>query len=482
MRLLACCLPSNTRKTELPSAEVTRVFLAYLVARTALFALLWASLAPAQITISTVDSRGMETPADGLVDAGSVAAGGYSDTRFRLRNAGAAATALTALRVAGTGFTILGNPPLPYAMVPGANVDFRVRFQPAAFGAYSAPLLVNDKTLLIRGVSPQAITLLVERDGKLDTAATTAPMVLGRVERGASLTQGFQLRNDTLGALTINRAVVAGEGFSGPSGIVAPLRVDPGRSIPFEVRFTPARNGIFQGSLTLEDRIFTLEAVGFDPPFPDAIITVDPVVASGKQAKVSLRLASAPRVAGSATLRLEFRSEISTALDDPAVVFLPNGSRSPPVSIREGDANLGEVAFQTGTTAGEIRFRLEMPAQVGAPLTAATTVSRAVVGMDTTKAMRATGSVQVEIIGFDNTRTASRLTLRFFDRAGNPLGGDPVRAEVAVAFQNYYRDTSAGGTFLLRALMPVVGDASQLSSVEVEMENSSGTSRSRASF
>jgi len=34
-------LPSNTRKTELPSAALTRLFLARLGARTAPFALLW---------------------------------------------------------------------------------------------------------------------------------------------------------------------------------------------------------------------------------------------------------------------------------------------------------------------------------------------------------------------------------------------------------------------------------------------------------
>ncbi|MBK5291780.1 MAG: choice-of-anchor D domain-containing protein, partial [Acidobacteriia bacterium] len=432
--------------------------------------------------IATVDAKGVETPAEALVDMGTVAAGDWSDTRFRLRNTGAASVALSALRVSGAGFTILGNPPLPHQMLPGANVDFRIRFGPTAFGSFSAALLFNDKTLLVRGVSPQGVTLLVERDGKLQAVATTAPIVLGRVERGSSLTQRFHLRNETPSALTVNRITMTGAGFSGPSEIVTPVLVDAGRSIPFEIGFAPSRNGILQGTLTLEDRLFLLEGVGFDPPFPDAIITVEPAVPSGTQAKVSLRLAALSRVPGLATLRLEFRTAVPTALDDPAVVFLPSGSRTIPVNIREGDTNMGEFQFQTGTTAGEIRFRIEMPGQVGVAQTTATTVSRAMVSMDTTRITRGSNSLQVEIIGFDNTRTASRLTFRFFDRAGSPLAGDPILAEVAEAFQRHFRDTSVGGVFLLRASFPVTGDSSQLSAVEVEMENSAGASRSRTSF
>jgi hypothetical protein len=434
----------------------------------------------AQISVATLDSRGAETLVDSLFETGPVPSGDFLDTRFRLRNTGPATVTLTVLRVAGVAFTVLGQPTLPHLVAPGVNVDFRVRFQPAAFGSYSATLHVNDRVVLLRGTSPAGATVLGEMDGRLLTLTAGPAIVMGQVETGRSLTKRFQLRNDTPSPVGVNLLAITGEGFHLDPAPQAPLRLQPAASMDFQVRFSPLRPGIFRGTLTVDDRQFPLEGVALMPPFPDAVLSLEPALTSGKQSKLSIRLSAPAPAAATATLRMEFSPSVALGGNDAAIALLQGSARSTQIAIRQGDTNLPDVMFQTGTTAGQFIFRLELGAQswqTSAVLAPGVTV------LDTVRGSRTATGVVVEVAGFDNSRTASALNFRFFDSKGNALPGDPIRADATADFQRYFRDTAAGGLFLLRAAFPVAGDASLVGAVEVEMENGSGKARSsRATF
>src|SRR5687767_2656623 len=115
---------------------MTRILLLLALLPPACFSQLKIYLAPAS-------APGTETLVPAIHDLGSVAAGDTLETRFRVRNHGATAATITSLSVGGSGFSIAGQPSLPYTLAPGLNLDFTVRFQARDFGAYSANLAVN---------------------------------------------------------------------------------------------------------------------------------------------------------------------------------------------------------------------------------------------------------------------------------------------------------------------------------------------------
>jgi len=448
--------------------------------RLAVLALLCAGCVQAQFSIATISGNGEERAIVGIVETEKVQAGGFQDIRVRLRNTGEATAALSRLRITGVGFSLLGQPPLPHLVAPGLNVDFRVRFLPAQFGIYSGTLEVNETVVLFRGVSPQGITVLVEQRGRLETATETVPVVAGRVEVGKSAGLRLVVRNDAAGPLVVGALTVQGEAFSLYPAPALPLPVEPGRSAEFELRFAPLRVGVAQGTLLVDTLRIALEGFAIAPPFPAAILSLEPALASGRQGRIALRLDAPPLVSAAGTLTLEFRSAVTVGGDDPAIVFLNGASRSVAVAVRQGETNLGEWMFQTGSTAGEIRFRLQLGDQ---RWEAAAAIAPAMVAVDAVRGVRTATGVQVDITGFDNSRTASTLGFRFFDRQGNALGGDVLRADAASGFQSHFRTANVGGLFLLRAVFPVGGDTALIGAVEVEIDNAQGRTRaSRASF
>jgi hypothetical protein len=449
--------------------------------RAAVVTLLAAVAAQAQIAVFTVNGAGIETPVAGLVDAGTAAAGDVLDTRFRLRNTGAAAATLQVLRVSGAGFSVQGDPSKPYVMPPGTNVDFRVRFQPPAFGSYSATLTVNDATYFLRGVSPRGLTIETADGATLQSGTLVQ---FDRVEIGKTATRRFVLRNDTPDALTVSTISVSPAPFEGPLGIALPAVVAAGGTAAFDVRFAPVRSGVPTGRLVVDDRTFTLEGVALDPPFPQAQLVLDAAMESGSQAKVEVRLAGPSPVTGTGTLTLTFTPKVA-GVEDAAIQFLANGRRQVTVTVAQGEEvarvnGQTVILFQTGSTTGDLTIQLDLGFQV---LRSAVSLGPLPVRVDAARASRTPTGVELSVDAFDNTRTATHVSFTFYDRGGNALSGHPIRMNIADAFANWWRQSGLGGVFALHAAFPVAGDAGQLSAVLVEFENSAGKAgASRLSF
>jgi len=82
----------------------------------------------------------------------------------------------------------------------------------------------------------------------------------------------------------------------------------------------------------------------------------------------------------------------------------------------------------------------------------------------------------VDIAGFDNTRTAGTVTFTFFDSNGNTIAPGAISANSTAAFAGYFQN-SAGGTFLLKAIFPITGDATQITAFEADLSNVTGTTK-----
>jgi hypothetical protein len=423
--------------------------------------LLVLSTAPgfAQFQLSIVDPDG-ERVAPSLYDLGSIYPGEAETARLRLRNVSAAPAQVTLLTVAGTGFSLTG-PTVPLTLSPQSAIDFSVKFSSPDIGTYSAAFRSDGASLLLTATVAARITL----SGLFD---------FGNVVRGSSLQRTFTLTNLTPQVLTVSAISVQGADFAllglPPSG----QAYTPQQTGGFTVAFTPHATGSAQGILVYGDRTYTLTGVGADPPLPRPFLTIDLTrVASAQQGTVIIRFDTPSKSAGTGTLNLDFRGAT-----DPTVAFA-SGGRSTTFTVSAGDTQAA-VPFQTGSTAGTIAFSVQLG---GATDQLNVVIPNAPVGVTATQGQKAPSAVQVDVTGFDNTRTLGALAFTFYDSTGNILPTGSIQNNAATSFANYFAGSDLGGAFVLRAVFPVTGDTSRIAACDVALTNSAGTTKTpRISF
>ena len=98
-------------------------------------------------------------------------------------------------------------------------------------------------------------------------------------------------------------------------------------------------------------------------------------------------------------------------------------------------------------------------------------------GITSVQGVRSAAGVEVQVTGFDNTRTAGPLTFTFFDAAGNAIAPGAINADATASFASYFQSSGLGGVFLLTAVFPVTGDPSQVGAFQVQIANSAGTAQ-----
>ena len=454
-----------------------------------LLAALSALPASAQLQLFVVNG-GAERPVGAQLDLGSVAAGDTFDTRFRIRNTGAAAADVQLISAAGTGFSIADGPPYHYLVAAAASVDFTVRLHPLSPGGYSANLTVYFSSgvassrieVLLHAAAVGSLTLLVEQQGGMREIVNSETVDFGRVVRGSSVSRRFAIENRTPAPFSVSRLAALGSGFHLAQTPELPAALAPGTSIAFEVVFEPQDAAPASGTLEMDQRTFRLSGSGINPPLPlPRIVVESQALSSASQSRVSVRFDPAARVAGKGTLRIDLAASVPGP-SDPTAVFA-TGGRAVEFSFEEGDQvarfdGAPSVGFQTGSTAGTIIFT----AQLGDISDWANLViAPAPIGIQFVRPSRTAFNVTVDIAGYDNTRSAGQAAFTFYNTAGTAMA--TIRTDPAAAFRRYFESSVTGGAFLLHAVFPVNGSTAEIAAVEVEMVNSTGMSRSpRASF
>lgn len=425
----------------------------------------------AELDVYTVVNS-VETPVPAVVDLGSAPAGDLLQMRFRLRNSADATITLSKLLVLGTGFSMYGSPSLPYEVAPGSNVDFLVRFTAPSYGSYSANLTVNSRSLLVRAAAPPALTVGI--DGTPVSAGSTIDF--GKIERGSQATRFLTLQNPTPSTLTVSRLEISGADFS-VTGPPVPVQVRPGQSAVFELICRPAKAGLVNGSLAIDNRSFPLTAFAAEPKPPRPTLRLSSaVIGSAQQVQVEVLLSEASRAIVTGQVSLELQG----GAKDDALLFINSGKPSLDFGVHVGDTQVTfnsatYATFQTGTTAGTLVVKVEMG---GYTDQATIEIAPAVVTLDSARATRESSGLVVQMTGFDNTRSFSQMVFTFYGSNGNPLASAPVRVEVTNDFRNYYATSTLGGAFALKAVFPVTGNATEVSGVELEMQNSAGITHS----
>jgi hypothetical protein len=433
----------------------------------------------------------MKIEADGeraiqnVCDLGRVYPGETLSAAFRVRNVSSLAATLDDLDAFGPGFELTPAARLPVSIPPGGAMDFTVRFQASGPGIVSAGLRGTGISGILAVTVAPRLTYLLESGA--DLATLTGAIDFSAVERGSAKVTRFVIENRMEMALAVPTIAAAGAGFAlagaSPSGNL--LR--PGDRAEFAIEFRAGEEdpaGVRSGSLSIGDRSYSLTAAVTDPPPPVAQpgITIS-AIRSAQQGSVTVTFDSEARAAGSGTLTLDFHPAVQGATD-PDIAFA-SGGRAAPFTFGRGDsqgkfAGQNTVAFQTGSTAGTLVFKVELG---GVSRERSLTIPAESVAVASAEAVRGANGIEVRIGGIDNTRTAGALAFTFFDAAGNALAPGVIRADASTAFSSYFASSAVGGSFLLKAAFPISGDAASIAAFTVEISNSAGlASTARTAF
>jgi len=416
---------------------------------------------------------------------GNVAPGTPVAVSLQITNVSSAPALLDLLTVTGAGFSVpaANTPALPVNLGAQQSVDFTVVFQAGSPGNYSAALNSVGISVTLTATVPVELTYQWVTGTGVEPLSA-GPVNFGSVPVGQSPTIEILLVNQTSATLAVPSVSVSGSGFSLTSQPPAGNSVSPSASAALEVQFSPTAAGASAGTLTIGGQPFTLMGTGVIAPLPSpSIVLTLPQPDSAEQGTLAVNLSAVPQTSATGTATLAFTPIASIPnATDPAIAFA-TGGQSVTFNVFIGQAqgifgSANSIPFQTGTTAGTLTVTVELGANT---VQQSITILPAVVGLTVVQGARSSSSVEVDLTGFDNTRTAGALTFTFFDANGNELVA-PIQVDGSSDFAAYFQN-SAGGTFELKAVFPVAGDTSQIASFQAVVANSAGNATTaRTSF
>ncbi len=315
------------------------------------------------------------------------------------------------------------------------------------------------------------------QSGSVCTPDSSVAVVLGTVGTTGG-TFPFRITNTGSTSATLNTLKVSGVGFDIVDGPSLPATIASQKTVTFNIALTPTSLGAYGATLWVNKASYVLSATvagsGDSTTMPKFRIVVDPAtLASNQQATLTLEFDSAATADAYGTVTLD-----PITKGDPGIAFLSAGLREVPFSVTKGETKArfsGEssIGFQTGTTAGSIKFTARLGSETE---TAEYALAQAAVGIDSIRPTVGTSQIALAVTGYDNTRSAKQVKFTFYDGSSRVLGST-LSADVTSAFAKYFENPEQGGLFVLRAVFPISGDASVVDSVQVEFTNSIASSR-----
>ena len=136
-------------------------------------------------------------PDGGTITFPNTSIGSTSPVFVQLTNAGNAAATVNGIGLTGAAFTAPALPQMPATIAPGQTIEFQLDFAPAAAGAVSGALQIDDRSIPLRGTgnSPPPLPGVVLTNLPETAAALQQPAV------GLTLAEAYPL--DLTGKLTL---------------------------------------------------------------------------------------------------------------------------------------------------------------------------------------------------------------------------------------------------------------------------------------
>ena len=434
--------------------------------------------APAQLVLSVIDGT-TETPmpANSVYQLRPMEVGDSQSVRLRVRNAGQQSAEITRFFVEGTGFA-LNRPLPPLTLAAGASLNATLAFDAGPSANYSANLQLNGTSVLVL-VNVTAGPVLTAAPGCASLAPNTVDF--GTVTRGQLRSCEFTLANSAAQSMSISTVAVSGAGFS-LARITAPLTLGAGQTTTFALQLTSQTVGVMSGTLQIQGRQYVLRATSIEALLPTPIFEFESsTAASGQQRRLTMRFPSPSPTTTSGLVNLAFLADPSF-VDDPAVMFVETTSRQVRFAVEEGKTAVtlnGQAfaTFQTGTTAGRIRFTLSGNASGFTSDPEATVIlPPAPIAIDKVLPTRFADRIELVLTGFDNTFSMGSMVFRFFDSAGQPIAA-AIPTDFTSAFRSFYASAPGGSAFKITIAFPVSGSSATIAGIEAELSNSAGTVR-----
>ena len=387
----------------------------------------------------------------------------------------------------------LSPSPLPATLAPGEALEFSLIFAPGAALTYGTNLLLGSirypiqatgtasvigdiGSLLVTYTDPTGVRLAAQPASAIDFGSAIA-------DAANAIGYTFTVSNPstTIDPVSISTLSITGSGFALAAAPSLPASVAPGASVTFKVNFTPVTAGSYTGILTIGTREFNLTGLGIVSPVPSPTFEMDtnPLV-SQKQVHLTINLASASPVSSTGTLTMSFTPAVALVKDDSAIFFVSTSGRQLGVAVAKGAQVVtvngqSPITFQTGTTAGDIKFTLEFPD--GMSYSRTYTITPAPVQITAVTATNQNPYLVVNMTGYDNTYSAGKMSFTFFDSTGAALMAQPVPVDAVTEFRDFFSSSSSqtGGAFTLQLKFPITGDITKIANVGIVMTNSAGS-------
>jgi hypothetical protein len=456
---------------------------------------------PAELTMTYLSSKGpvqLQPSSASPLYFGNVSTTATASLTFTLTNNLATPLATPGVSLSSEVFAYtafaLDLSKLPTTIPANGSASFIVTFAPGQTGLATTTLVVGSNSYSFAGTGIAVTDMdalqisYVDSTGVRGLPQAATPINFGQVIAGTSgsNTLTFTAANPaiSLNTVTLQALAVSGTGFALSNGPTLPVAIAPGSSITFQVALSALSQGTYTGTLTIGTRTFTLSGQSVSLPLPSISFQLSQqTLASQEQVSLSIDLSSPSSMDAIGQLTMEFTPSVANVTDDPAVVFIANSTRHLSVDVAANSRyatynGQSALVFQTGTTAGTIKFTLTFPDL--APITQSYTITPSQIKIISAAASWQEPNLVFTVTGFDNTYTAGSMVFNFYDTKGNALvpGGMPVNA--ISSFHDYFSNNNpAGGAFSMQAMFPVSnGNVSQIGSVAVTMSNSAGQTSS----
>jgi hypothetical protein len=309
-----------------------------------------------QTTTHTSTSVTSTLTAASSVDFGNISVGATKTDPLVLSNqtTDGSSITVTAITVAGTGFTLSSVPSLPQTLATGQSISLNVTFSPLSAGAAS-----GNVTVASSAANP-TLSVPLSGDGQavpsqLNTSA--AALNFGNISVGATKTDPLVLSNQTTdgSSITVSAISVAGTGFSLSSLPSLPQTLATGQSVSFNVTFSPLSAGTASGNVTVSSNAVNPSlsvALSGDGQFVAGQLNVSPATLNfGNVAVGSDAVQTGALIAGSTSITVSSASWSGPGFSVSGITF--------PVTVPASQSVSFTVTFapqSAGSAAGSISF------------------------------------------------------------------------------------------------------------------------------
>jgi hypothetical protein len=175
-----------------------------------------------------------------------VVTGTNNSQTINLTNGGSASVTISAVTVAGAGFSTSGIT-TPLSLAAGKSATFNAVFAPTSAGAVSGSVSLTSNApnsplaIALSGTGVAATKLL---------GLSTSSLSFGNVNVGSNSALSVALTNNGNANVTISNVSVTGAGFS-QSGVTANEVLTPNQSVTVTVTFAPGTAGAVSGSVSI---------------------------------------------------------------------------------------------------------------------------------------------------------------------------------------------------------------------------------------